>query len=216
MSDMSAQSDTWPKGGLRVERITWLADAIFAFSMTLLAIDIRIPDGLSATDLPLALANLTPRITSFLITFWIVASYWIAFHRLFSYIVQYDRGLIRASLLFLMFIVLLPFPADVIGRYSTELFSVITASIFFAATGVALDLVWVHASRGHRLVNKELSPRLIRYLTLQYLLSPAVFVFSIPLFILASTYVPTAASVMIFLWLLILPLHAMVDRKYGQ
>jgi len=216
---MSVPSDTWPERGPGVERIMWLADAIFAFSITLLAIDIRVPDiapGDAATELPLAMTLLGPRIISFLITFWIVASYWIAFHRLFSYVVQYDRGLIRACLLFLMFIVLLPFPADLVGRYPSQPLSLITAALFFAATGVALDLIWVHASRRHRLVEKELSARLIRGLTLQYLVSPLVFIFSIPAFFFVFTYSPSAMPFVLILWFLILPLHSEIDRKYRQ
>lgn len=211
VSDMSSQKDTWPESGYRVERITWLADAIFAFSMTLLATGIRIPED--ATDVATALVGLEPRIISFLITFWIVASYWIAFHRLFSYIVQYDRGLIRDSLLFLMFIVLLPFPADMIGRYQTsQPLSFVTPAVFFGATGLTLELVWVHASRGHRLVDRELSPRLIRHLTLQYLISPVVFVFSVPVFIVVSTENVIPA----FVWLLIVPLQSILNHKYKQ
>jgi uncharacterized membrane protein len=202
---MSAPSDAWPEAGQRIERITWLADAIFAFSMTLLAVDIRVPEipaSDAVTELPVALILLVPRFISFLLTFWIVGSYWITFHRLFSYIVRYDRGLIRASLFFLMFIVLLPFPADLIGRYSTQLFSWVVAAIFFAATGFALEFIWVHASRGHRLVEKELNSKLIRRMSLRYLVSPLVFVFSVPVFILAFTYYQVIIG---FLWLLILP-----------
>jgi len=187
----------------KIERITWLGDAIFAFSMTLLAIDIRIPEG--AIMLSPALVDLIPRFISFLITFWIVASYWVAFHRLFSYIIKYDRALIRVCLLFLMFVVLLPFPADMIGRYPTEYVSLITGAVLFALTGLTFDVIWMVASRRHRLVKKDLSPKLIQQMTRQYLVAPAVFILSIPVFILVFTYAPSLTQYVAFVWLSILP-----------
>jgi len=200
---MSSHNDAWPQSGDKVERITWLGDAIFAFSMTLLAIDIRIPEGISI--LSSALVDLMPRFISFVITFWIVASYWVAFHRLFSYIIKYDRALIRACLLFLMFIILVPFPADMIGRYPTEYVSLITGAILFALTGFTFDLIWVVASRRHRLVKKDLNPKLIQQMTRQYLVSPAVFMLSIPVFILVFTFAPALTQYAAFVWLSILP-----------
>jgi uncharacterized membrane protein len=216
---MPISKEEWPATGLQIEKLTWFADAIFAFSITLLAIDIRAPDisaDLLATELPSALLNLTPRIVSFLITFWVVGSYWVAYHRAFSLIVRYDRGLIYLNLLFLMFIVLVPFPSDLVGRYPTQFISAILTAAFFAATGLSLSLIWRHASSNHRLVKRKLDQRSIGRLTLGYLASPLVFIFSIPIFYAASIFAPSTASFMEFFWLLIVPIHSIIDRRYKE
>jgi uncharacterized membrane protein len=214
---MPASREVWPETGLKTENLTWFADGIFAFSITLLAIDIRVPDipvSLLATELPLAIANLTPRIISFLITFWIVASYWVAYRRIYTYIVRYDRGLVYLNLLFLMFIVLLPFPSDLIGRYSTQFISLILGAAFFAATGVTMSLIWRHASKEHRLVDKRLDSRSIRRISLRNLVSPIVFVTSIPLFYFASIFAPFSASFIEYFWFLLVPLHSIIERRF--
>jgi uncharacterized membrane protein len=213
---MSSTKEQWPEGGERVESVAWFGDAIFAFSMTLLAIDIRIPEGVAATDLPAALVSLQPRFIAFLLTFWIVGLYWTAFRRVFSHLVRYDRGMIQYTLLFLMFVVLVPFPTDMLARYQGQVLSLITLSIFYAATGFALGLVWIHASRHHRLVDKDLNPRFIRYLTMQYMLSPLVFLGTIPVFVLVSIYIPFALVYSGFFWFIIVPLRSIVAHKYEQ
>jgi uncharacterized membrane protein len=210
-----------PEGDRPFRRIKSLADGIFAFAITLLAIDIRVPEleaSLVTTELPVALFDLMPRFVSFLITFWIVASYWIAYHRVMAYVIRYDSNLVRTTLLFLMFIVLLPFPADLIGRYPTQLLSCVTAAVIFAATGLALYLVWRHVAKDHRLVDPKLDPRYIRRLSLQYLSSPAVFLASIPLFYVTRgvLYIAGVGIFVGFVWLLIVPLHGLIDRWYKQ
>jgi uncharacterized membrane protein len=213
---MSRSRDEWPEVNHRTETLT-LADGIFAFSITLLAIDIRAPDipaNLLATDLPLALVGLIPRINSFIITFWIVGSYWIGYRRIFSYIVRHDRGLIYLNLLFLMFIVLLPFPADLIGRYSTELISLVIGSVLFASTGISLGLIWRHATKDHRLVDRRLDQRVIGLITLRTLVSPVVFIASIPFFYITTFLDSSISPFRQFFYLIVVPLFSIIDRRY--
>jgi uncharacterized membrane protein len=108
-----------------------------------------------------------------------VGSYWISFHRTVHVIQCYDRNLIYLNLLFLMFIVLLPFPNDLIGKYPANLVTVITYALFLAATGVSLCLLWVYASRRYRLIDASIHPDFIRRLTIRLLISPTIFVISI-------------------------------------
>jgi uncharacterized membrane protein len=67
----------------------------------------EVPDDPAA--LREALLGLWPRFFSFFISFWFVGTYWVAHHRVFHYIRGYDRRLLFINLLFLMWIVLLPF-----------------------------------------------------------------------------------------------------------
>ncbi|HVQ01530.1 MAG TPA: TMEM175 family protein [Candidatus Thermoplasmatota archaeon] len=165
--------------GIDVERVLLFSDAIFAFAITLLAIDIRVPQDLLASQLNNQIYALLPKFISFLLSFYIVGSYWISFHRTVHVIKRYDRGLIYLNLLFLMFIVLLPFPNDLIGKYPANLVTVIIYALFLAATGISLCLLWVYASRKYRLIDETIHPDFIRRLTLRLLISPAIFAISI-------------------------------------
>jgi len=94
---MTNQNEEWPKAGSRVERLTLFSDAIFAFAMTLLAVNIRVPEiaqDLVGSQLNVELANLAPKFIGFGLSFFISASYWIFYHRIFAYIKRYDQTLI--------------------------------------------------------------------------------------------------------------------------
>jgi hypothetical protein len=94
---MTNQNEEWPKAGSRVERLTLFSDAIFAFAMTLLAVNIRVPEiaqDLVGSQLNVELANLAPKFIGYGLSFFISASYWVFYHRIFAYIKRYDLTLI--------------------------------------------------------------------------------------------------------------------------
>ena len=80
--------------GTELERIVYFSDAVFAIAITLLVLEIRVPEGLSPTALIATLGGMWPRFASCLISFSLIGGYWRAHHRLFRYIEAYDQRLI--------------------------------------------------------------------------------------------------------------------------
>ncbi len=196
--------------GFSIGMLTLFSDAVFSIAITLLAFDIRVPqlpEELIAVQLNNEIYGLLPRFISFVLTFFIVGSYWISYHRTFHQIKRYDRGLISLNLLFLMFIVLLPFPNDLIGKYPMQQAAVITYAIITCLTGVSLWLVWLHASRKHRLIDASFSPHFIRRLNLRLLISPCLFLISIPI-----SYLSPLASMIT--WFFAFPIGILYERTY--
>jgi uncharacterized membrane protein len=172
-----------PKG-FSIERLSLFSDAVFAIAITLLAIDIRViqlPENLILPQLDNEIIGLLPKFISFILSFFIIGSYWISYHRTIYLIKRYDQGLISLNLLFLMFIVLVPFPNDLIGKYPANQSAVIVYAVLLAATGLSMCLLWIHASKGYHLVDETLHPKFIRYLTLRLFISPSIFLISIPI-----------------------------------
>jgi len=196
--------------GFSIETLSLFSDAVFAIAITLLAIDIRVPqlaEELIATQLNNEIVGLLPRFISFILTFFIVGSYWISYHRTIYRIKRYDRGLIFLNLLFLFFIVLLPFPNDLIGKYPTQQVAVIVYAILIIATGISLCLLWIHASRHYRLIDKSLSEKYIRRLNLRLLISPIIFIISIPVSFLNTLY-------SLGIWFIAFPIGVYFERIY--
>src|SRR6185369_14557663 len=80
-----------------LDRIILFSDAVFAIALTLLVLDIRVPDldrKTAAAELPAALAHLAPKFFGFALSFWMVAAYWMFHHRICRHLVRYDHGLI--------------------------------------------------------------------------------------------------------------------------
>ena len=61
--------ELWMEGGTELERIVFFSDAVFAIAITLLVLEIRVPDGLSPAGLTSALGEMWPRFASYLISF---------------------------------------------------------------------------------------------------------------------------------------------------
>ncbi len=105
---MSGSEEHWIESGTDIERTVFFSDAVFAIAITLLALELEVPqmsENLAASELPSALLELWPKVFSFVLSFWIIGFYWLAHHRIFHYIRLYDRRLLLINLLFLMWIV---------------------------------------------------------------------------------------------------------------
>jgi uncharacterized membrane protein len=173
---------------LGLERIVFFSDAVMAIAITLLAVDIRVPEiarNLAAAELPLQLQAMAPKFTSFILSFAIIGVYWLAHHRYFVYIIRHDIGLILLNLLFLFFIVILPFVTGLLENYAYLPLANIVYALTAAALGLAIGLLWWYASRDHRLVDENLDPQLIRATNIQALSAPAVFLLSVPMALIA-------------------------------
>jgi uncharacterized membrane protein len=209
---MTQQDEEWPRAGSRVERLSVFSDAIFAFSMTLLAVNIRVPEtaqSLVTSQLYVELTNLAPKFIGFGLSFFISGSYWIFYHRVFANIKRYDFTLVWLNVLFLFFIVLIPFPSDLIGRYLSQEVSIVIYATVMTATGLVLSLIWLYASSHHRLIDKSLSKVVIRRLSMRTYVAPIVFLVSIPASLLLATFTP-------MLWVLVWPLQSLISRFYKE
>jgi TMEM175 potassium channel family protein len=169
---------------LGLERIVFFSDAVMAIAITLLAIDLRVPEvppsAAAAGELALRLGELNPQIMSFVISFVVIGVYWLAHHRYFAMIRRYDAGLLMLNLLFLLFIVIMPFVASLLGHYPFLSLGIVPYAVDVSAIGLSIGAMWAYASHSHRLVDKDLDTRQIRLLTVRPMGATVVFILSIP------------------------------------
>ncbi len=177
--------DSSPKSNSRealveMTRLNNLSDGVFAIALTLLAFDIRVPEGVLPGDLPGKLLELAPKIMVYLISFVVIGGAWGAHQRMLNQIKRGDGLLVWFNLACLLFVGLLPAGAALLGRYP---------NVFIAITCFALDValiqlttlwLWQHASRSG-LTNPSLDPRVVVSIGRRLKLSTAIFVLSIPL-----------------------------------
>jgi uncharacterized membrane protein len=165
-----------------LERLVFFSDAVFAIAITLLALEIRLPDlpaPVSNEDLLAALLDLAPKYLSYVVSFLVIGLYWMTHHRRFRFIYRYDRTLLWLNLILLMFVAFIPFPTSVLSEYGNR-----TATVFYALvitlSGAMSWAIWSHAVRGRRLVHPDLTDEVIRGERYRMLVTPAIFLFSIP------------------------------------
>jgi len=165
-----------PSAGVR--RLENLADGVFSIAMTLLVLDLRIPQlpsSISDEQLGASLATLLPNFLSFILSFLLLAIYWIGHHIQFSFIRRTDRTHQWLNMLFLFLIVLVPFSAAMLGRFGSHRLAVVWYGGNIAAAALALQLHWWYATRNRRLVDPALTDAIVRRLSARLLLSIIVY-----------------------------------------
>jgi uncharacterized membrane protein len=143
---------------LTTRRIEALADAIFAFAMTLLVLTLALPDA-TQTKLSLSqlLADQWPKFFNYGLSFLLLAIFWIVHHQQFHLIRRTDRRHVWINIGILMFVALMPFSTDVVGDYEHETLAELLFSANLLILGLLFLLNWWYACWNHRLVDHDLS-----------------------------------------------------------
>ncbi|MBP6912792.1 MAG: DUF1211 domain-containing protein [Candidatus Pacebacteria bacterium] len=145
---------------MKQSRIENLADGIFAIVMTLLVIEIKVPNISVYTNYDLAtqLFNITPLFLSYILSFALLYTYWKAHHSTISlYAKNVDDSLSNKNALFLMIVALIPFTSHFLGKYSDFRLPVIIFSLHVIAIGLALFRMRTYVKGAETVENNEIS-----------------------------------------------------------
>ncbi|OAQ39561.1 hypothetical protein A5893_08170 [Pedobacter psychrophilus] len=107
------------KKEFQLERMILFSDAVFAIVITLMAIEIRLPEfegKITEHEFLLMLQHQGRNFMAYAISFFFIGVLWTRHLKLFSVLNDYDTGLIIRNLLFLFFVGLFPFCASVISH----------------------------------------------------------------------------------------------------
>ncbi len=168
---------------IKLEHLISFSDAIFAFSITFMAISIVVPNvptnHMTEQHFVSKLLQLTPQFEIYAVSFMIVGVYWISYHRIFNYIRVSHSVLIWLNLLFLFFITLISFATDLDIKYGNfHIVFVLYASIL-AVTGSLLVFIWLNASKENLLIDKTMNTFQRRFMFYDLTIPPGIFLISI-------------------------------------
>ena len=93
-------------------RIAAFTDGVMAVAITLLVLNIQVPQLEHGQSLSDALVDLLPSLGAYLLAFALVGRFWVIHHNLFEKLRGFDRTLMALNLSFLALIVLVPFSAE--------------------------------------------------------------------------------------------------------
>lgn len=157
------------------QRLEAFSDGIFAIAITLLILEIKVPQvnpNEGTTSLASGLFALWPSYFAYIFSFIMIGIFWANHHYVFNLYERSNRIFKLINLFFLMFISFLPFPTAVLARYITDTQQRQTAIILYALTLFVTVLMWLfmwlYASHDHQLLNKNLDDQFIAHLTRQY------------------------------------------------
>jgi uncharacterized membrane protein len=118
-------------------RVEAFSDGVFAIVITLLILDIRVPE-VDYSQLLASLVAVLPRIFAYVISFGVIGVYWLAHHQSLQLIGKLNGFLIWLNLVYLLAVSFMPFPTALLGRYPMQIYGL--NLIVANTTGVMLTL----------------------------------------------------------------------------
>ncbi|HEV2876408.1 MAG TPA: TMEM175 family protein [Nitrososphaeraceae archaeon] len=195
---------------IRLEHLVSFSDAIFAFSITFMAVTIQIPnlpENLTqAQVIQNLIGELGPRFAIYVISFFVIAAYWISYHQIFNHIAGSHVVIVWLNLLFLFFITIIPFAVDLQIDYGLYQVIFILYALVLTAAGASLTLIWLHAMKG-RLIDKTMNQTDIQSILLESIVLPSVFVISIFVSIVDL-------EIAYYFWMVIIPAKVVLRWKF--
>jgi uncharacterized membrane protein len=140
-------------------RVLALSDGVFAIIMTLLVLDVRVPQLAGTRPLATALHALRPALTAFVISFIVAGMYWVGHRDLFGLIRRADRGLVWLNIVYLLPLCLLPFGAGLLGRYDREPTALRIYGLILVTIAVMRVAIWLYATCRPHLLWRRLDHR---------------------------------------------------------
>ena len=182
----------------KAERMIMFSDAVMAVAITLLVLDLKLPEGVSDPQLGAALQGSLHSIGVYALSFVVVGMFWMGHHEQYSYIRRVDGTLMWINMVYLLTIGLIPFVTSLLSDHGTSLSTCLYAGVL-VATSLLSTLMWWYASRDPQLMPADVSQSVRREGLVSTLLTAAVFTLSI---VIAIVWSPVAAQLS---WLLLIP-----------
>lgn len=140
-------------------RIGALSDGVFAIAMTLLVLNLRLPDVGSHSDPSVFAAGLVdqlPGFASWLLSFAILCRLWTVHHDLLADGDTRTRSFLLWNFVFLGAVSFIPFPSSLLAEHPEQLLSVVVFSATYVVAGIALGRMWRVSDRS-RITDGETS-----------------------------------------------------------
>jgi uncharacterized membrane protein len=204
MADDLTKPSPMPTPVISTNRLEAFSDGVFAIVITLLVLELRLPQGPG----PLApkLAAMTPQFVAYAIAFVIVGMTWIGHHGLFHLISRTDKTLMWLNLLVLICVSFVPFPSMVLGLYPTHPVAIRLFAGTMLLASLTYNLIWWYAIKDCHLVRSDLDKEVCHQQTLRGLHFIGVYALSL----LASFIHPIAGLALLAL----MPLSFIFPSRY--
>ena len=221
---MSNQLHNELRKEFQLERMILFSDAVFAIAITLLVIEIKIPEeheAVSDKKLLYALGHLIPKFIGFFISFMLIGIYWTVHHRMFGFVTNYTRKLLLLNLVFLFFVALMPFSTGFYSEYAGpdlirhQLKVPLTFYVLnFCCVGFVNYLMWVYITNPkNKVAEPPIDPMTAKISKFRAFVVPFIFLIMIPVAyltnVLFAVYIPMLIPIVLFI------VRKRIKKKYS-
>lgn len=152
-------------------RLETFADGVFAIAATLLIIDVGLPADVSGS-LGEELVEIWPQYVAYAISFVTIGIMWVNHHHVIRQIERVDQTFLFLNIGLLACIAFVPFPTRILAEFvrtDQGQAAALLYGITLTTTAIFFISVWLHASRGGRLLHPRADPKEVSGITRSYL-----------------------------------------------
>ncbi|WP_424354608.1 TMEM175 family protein [Methanobacterium sp. MBAC-LM] len=190
-------------------RIETLVDGIFAIAMTILVLNLTVPSingPVTSASFQSAVYSIWPDVLSFVLSFVLLGVFWNIHHRTFHQIEKVDKVLLWINMIWLLFIVLVPFSNTLTGGdYGQFPLAHFIFNLNMLGIAVFLSLNWFYAVR-RGLIHKKVDPVRISIYKWVYMSFILITLLAMGL----SFIIPHWSSIV---YILIIPTEYLIERQ---
>ncbi|MES2486099.1 MAG: TMEM175 family protein [Bacteroidota bacterium] len=184
-------------------RMEGFSDAIFAIAITLLVLDLHVPEKDVLTSSSALISYLTaqwPSYLAFSISFFSIFIMWVNHHKLFKQIYSRNTAITFANGLILFFASVVSYPTGLLARFFNTPSANVVVAIYtglFILINLSYLLLWYVASKDKTLLRPDITEVAIKKITLNYVYGLPVYIIA---FGLSFSYPVIALIICICLW----------------
>lgn len=205
---MSLDATSFEIGKTRIEA---LSDGIFAIVMTLLILELHVPNlppTAPNVEVTRALVALWPKFVSYLVAFVSLGVFWVGHHIMYHAIQGADRTLLWLNIAFFMFVSLVPFSTSVLNAFPRALIAPFLFGANLALVGWLLFFQWAYVGSQPGM--------LAAFVTTEYRATVKFRMLVVPIATTLTAFVCFwSAGISVAIYLLLLPLY-MLPGKFER
>ena len=180
---------------MRTSRLEAFSDGVFAVAITLLVLEINVPEG---EHLWHDLGQEWPSFAAFFVSFWVIGIIWVNHHGVLDHLKRADRGVLYLNLLVLMTVVFIPFSTALMAEHlksgADESVAALVYALAFLAMGMAFGSLWTYITRHREELGVELPDEEVRSITVKFLIGNPTYLIAV-----AVSFISPAAVLIIVL-----------------
>src|SRR4051794_8554114 len=178
-----------------LNRFEGFSDAVFAIALTLLIVEIKVPGSPEGphgyTDLAKVMAEQWREHLALILCYIVIGAYWLQHHYSGRIYARSDHWFSAINLLFLLAIVVVPYPIRVwcfhVGTHFEAVASV-TLVAGLALTACTWMGKWFYGLSGRRVMDERLAPDFLQQMTRRYGSATLIQIAAVPIAIAAPPF----------------------------
>ena len=192
------------------QRLEALGDGIFSIAMTLLVLELVLPEvkGENWKDFAVAMHEAWYSLLCYVISFIVLGIMWFGHRMIFEYIGKTNRYFIFLGVLFYLVVCLVPFSTRLLAKDTFKWYAIFVYGLDLSLCNITLYIQWLYGISKPQLVHREISPEIKKEASFLFLLSPVVYSIAI----IISFFIPWISIVIFIITLIVYLIPNKLDK----